>query len=335
MKARWQSHLQKALRTTEQLESFFQTSFPKLSYPVFIPLALAQKIKIQGLDGPLAQQFLPHANENSPIGLTDPIGDHLHSPVSQVVHRYDNRALFFPTTTCPVICRYCFRKNELYNQDQLFKPNGQQALDYLKNHPEIEEVIFSGGDPLMLSDKKLHELLNALAKIPHIRYLRFHTRFLTVLPERINAKFLRTLSRFRKRFSRISMVIHTNHRDEWSPAMEKKVKWMRAHHIDVYSQSVLLKGVNASPNALVDLFSHLACIGVVPYYLHHPDPAQGTEHFSLSIEEGRALYRAVKKRLSGWMVPEYVIELPKGGGKVSIFNSEDLEFKRLQRDKSS
>lgn len=326
MRPRWHDVLKQSLRTQKQLEEFFQTSFPALDYPVLVPLALAKKIREQGLDSPLAKQFLPHADETLKGGLRDPIGDTAHSPAPQVVHRYHSRALLLPTTVCPVICRYCFRKNELYGGEELFIPRLSESLQYFRDHPEIEEVILSGGDPLMLSDAKLAELIRALSEIKSIKYLRFHSRFLPILPERFNHRLKRTLKSSLKYFSRVTFVIHSNLAEEWGPSALKKLAQLRSLGIDLRLQSVLLRGVNDCPTRLLELIKLMIEHGVTPYYLHHPDQAQGTQHFQLELEAGRRLYAQLRDCLPGWAIPRYTLDIPGGEGKVEAFNPESYKF---------
>ncbi|WP_372656092.1 KamA family radical SAM protein, partial [Halobacteriovorax sp.] len=196
----WQEEFKNSIKSHEGLESFFQTSFPKTSYPILIPKNLAKRIEEEGLDSPLGKQFLPAAEELKEEGLIDPIGDHHQSPIPQIVHRYKNRILFFPTQTCPVICRYCFRKNELSNDDELFKFNLKNVLSYLREHTEIEEIIFSGGDPLILSDEKISKYLHEFSNISHIKYIRFHTRTPIILPSRVTENFCKMLNNFQDKF---------------------------------------------------------------------------------------------------------------------------------------
>jgi lysine 2,3-aminomutase len=326
MTARWQKILQRSIRTHEECEKYFGSSFAKTNYPLLIPLSLAEKIKHQGLDSPLAHQFLPQSAENLTQGLIDPIGDHQYSPAPQIVHRYQSRALLFPTTTCPVICRYCFRKNELYQPDSLFLPKENETLDYLLAHPEIEELILSGGDPLMLNDKKLEQLLSKISKIKHIRFLRFHTRFISIIPERINNRFLGVLNRYQKFFSRMIIVIHSNHISEWGPASLKKIARLNKIGIELRLQSVLLPNVNDTTEALLNLYRLMIHHRVTPYYLHHPDHAKGTSHFQLSIEEGRKIFAPLRAQLPGWALPRYTVDIPGGHGKVDAFNPESYSF---------
>jgi len=323
----WQESLRKAIKSQRELNHFFQTEFAETPYPIFLPLKLAEKIRSLGLDSPLAKQFLPHKDELVSGGLVDPIGDHRHSPTPMIVHRYESRALFLPTNRCPIICRYCFRKNELYEtQDPLFKPELTVALEYLTTHTEINEVIFSGGDPFMLSNEKLSEYLSQLEKIPHLKYLRFHTRFGVLVPERFDDELIQILKKAQTHFDKLMIVIHTNHPAEWDEENLQLVQNLVAAGFDLRTQSVLLKGVNDDPQVLVDLFAPLIKRGLTPYYLHHPDQVKGAQHFRLTLQTGRQIYSQLRRKLPGWAMPRYMVDLPEGEGKVEAFNPEAFEF---------
>ncbi len=319
--ADWARALQEAFRDAGSLASHLDWPLPaavESAYPVLVPRRLADRIKEAGPDSALARQFLPHADELAPEGLADPIGDQKHAKTSQLVHRYGNRALLLPTTACPVNCRYCFRKNEL--QDGTFGAAREETLAYLRAHPEIEEVIFTGGDPLVLSDEKLDGWLTALAAIPHVRWVRFHTRVPVVLPERLNPELAALLKRHRAHFADLIMVVHTNHVMEWDPATRARVREFLPE-LTWLSQTVLLRGVNDTAIILEHLFRQLVADGVRPYYLHHPDDVRGGRHFCLSRQEGAELYRELRQRLPGWALPQYVVETPDGGGKEPAFQA--------------
>ena len=323
----WQESLRKAIKSTKELKSFFQTEFAETSYPIFLPLNLAEKIRSLGFGSPLAKQFLPHQDELTPGGLIDPIGDHRHSPTPMIVHRYESRALLLPTNRCPIICRYCFRKNELYeSQDPLFKPEMTAAMEYLSTHSEINEVIFSGGDPFMLSNEKLSEILAQLEKIPHLKYLRFHTRFGAIIPERFDRELIQVLQKTYKHFDKVLIIIHTNHPTEWDDENLECVQNLVKTGFDIRTQSVLLKGVNDDPQVLLDLFTPLIKRGLTPYYLHHPDQVKGAQHFRLNLQTGRQIYSQLRRKLPGWALPRYMVDLPEGEGKVEAFNPESFEF---------
>lgn len=321
----WQSALKGAIRTHEQLEDFFAQTFARTDYPLFIPMELAQRIKFHGIDSPLGKQFLPQGEENNLHGLIDPIGDHARSPAAQLVHRYKNRLLFFPTSVCPVQCRYCFRKNELHHGDELFKQNLLGVREYLKQHPEVEEVIFSGGDPLMLSNEKLKTYLEEFRAL-NISMVRFHTRMPVITTNRLDEDFYRLMQTYAKQFDVMTIVIHLNHADEITPEFEARMEKFRTLNIHWLAQSVLLKGVNDQVESLKRLFLHLLKIGIRPYYLHHPDLVRGGMHFWLPIEEGRRLYAKLRDQLPGHAIPHYVLDLPGGHGKTPVFNPESLAF---------
>jgi lysine 2,3-aminomutase len=323
----WTHLLRESITNTIDLETFLEVKIPHTSYPILIPRPYAQKIKDAGVDSALWKQFIPDQQENLPQGLEDPISDHDYSKGHGIIHRYSNRLLFSPTEICPIQCRYCFRKNELHQQNDIFKAKISALENYLFENPQVEEVIFTGGDPLILSNSKLEFYLNKLAQIPSVKLIRFHTRTPIILPERIDKPFLEILKKYATKFNLISLALHTNHTSEWTPLFLKKLQLLRSLPINLLSQSVLLKGVNDNVEDLTLLFKMLSFHGVNPYYLHHPDQAKGTKHFQISLEEGRRLYHAVKQRVSGFILPHYVVELPQGKGKALAFNSQYFEEK--------
>ena len=182
----WREQLREALRTPAALGKFLGRPIVDCPYPLLIPLPLAERIRRAGEGSSLWRQFVPVAEEADEGGWVDPIGDHRHATGGALIHRYGNRALFLSTRHCPVLCRYCFRKNELARPDDMFATDPWQVADYLRQHPEIEEIIYSGGDPFILSNSKLEESLEVFATVPTVRYLRFHTRTPTVLPTRFD-----------------------------------------------------------------------------------------------------------------------------------------------------
>lgn len=332
MTSSWQESIRTALRSTRELSRFFAADFPETNYPIFIPRNLATRIKESGLNSPLAKQFLPVQAEISDDGLVDPIGDHTHSPTKQIVHRYKNRLLFFPTNTCPVQCRYCFRKNELHHGDELFKPDFEGVKNYLRDHPEVEEVIFSGGDPLMLSNQKLESYFNEFAALG-ISMLRLHSRMPIITPERLDEEFFSLLEVASEKFDVVSVVIHLNHADEITPEFIDKMKLFRRQNVQWLSQTVLLKKINDDAIILANLFKQLLKLGVRPYYLHHPDQVRGGMHFYLSIPHGRKVYAQLRDLLPGHAIPQYVLDIPGGHGKIPIFNPEGHSFSNQLLDK--
>lgn len=324
----WKEQMRGAFRSSRELASYLESHLPmSLNYPVFVPKALARKIKKFGEKSPLWRQFAPsNAEKLSSDGLLDPIGDQVHAKQGQLIHRYENRALFLPTNRCPVICRYCFRKNELYDsENSLFEPNLEHTKNYLQDHPEINEIIFSGGDPLTLSDQKIASYAQFFAT-QNVPFLRFHSRFPVIIPERVDDSFVTMIKNLSTHFKLITLVIHTNHLDEICPRVEKAFEKLRGLPIQLFSQTVLLRKVNDNASDLENLFTALSSYGIIPYYLHHPDRVKGARHFQISIEEGKKIYRQLKDKLPGWATPRYVIDLPGGHGKVSLDNAEHLEF---------
>jgi lysine 2,3-aminomutase len=324
-RADWQQELAQAFRSSRELSAFLGWDIPQLSsYPLLVTRPLAEMIRAQGPEGVLARQFLPQEIETTQEGLVDPIGDMIHAKSAQLIHRYDNRALLIPTTICPVNCRYCFRKNELTG-NEFFAQDKEQTLNYLQAHSEIEEVIFTGGDPLLLSSERLKTWLAALSEISHVRFIRFHSRVPVILPTRLEQGLADLLNSYRERFQFI-MIVHTNHPSEWSPEALSTVKNWAVPGLMWLAQSVLLKGVNDSVTELQNLFRFLSTHGIRPYYLHHPDQVKGGMHFWLSLEAGRALWGQLHKQVPGWMLPQYVIDIPGGHGKVAAFNPETHTF---------
>ncbi|WP_439498084.1 lysine-2,3-aminomutase-like protein [Bosea sp. (in: a-proteobacteria)] len=287
-------------------------------YAVSLTPALAALIDPADAADPIARQFIPDAAElvTLPQELVDPIGDDAHSPVEGVVHRYPDRALLKLVHACPVYCRFCFRR-------EMVGPGGASlsgekldaALAYLASRPEIWEVIMTGGDPLILSARRVREVAKRLAAIPHIKVARWHTRVPVVDPERITADYARAL-RVPGKASYIA--IHANHPREFTPAARAAIARLAdAGHV-LLSQSVLLRGVNADVATLAALMRAFVENRVKPYYLHHPDLAPGTSHFRLSLAEGQALVKSLRGHLSGLCQPTYILDIPGGAGKVPV-----------------
>lgn len=321
----WKSELKSAVTSYHELSKILDTKIPQTPYPIFIPRLIAHKIKEAGKDSPLWRQFVPCSSELNEAGSVDPIADHLFSKPGGLIHRYSNRVLLSPTSVCPIQCRYCFRKNELHNGDPLFHSNISEAKNYLLEHEEVEEVILTGGDPLMLSHEKLLHILKTLSSIDHIKMIRFHSRMPVIIPSRIDPRFLNLMNWANKKFDIVSLVIHTNHISEWTPEFLGSLNLLRKTQVNLMSQTVLLKNVNDDSETLSLLFKLLHKNGVRPYYLHHPDSAKGAMHFTLPLEEGREIYHEVKRSLPGFILPHYVVELPDGNGKALAFSSENEE----------
>ncbi|MGE3610307.1 MAG: KamA family radical SAM protein [Bacteriovoracaceae bacterium] len=300
------------------------------TYPLFIPYRLAEKIKNHGPQSALAKEFLPgHDELNEELnlwGMDDPIGDKRFHKAPQIIHRYNSRVLFTPTTVCPVHCRYCFRKNELNHKDELFEAEFESTLNYLAQNKNISEIIFTGGDPFTLSNEKLEKYLAAFASIPSIKDIRFHSRYPVIFPERFDAELKVVLHQYAKQFRTLSIAIHANHTDEFDQEALDCIKELQKLPIQLLSQTVLLKGINDSFYDLLKLFELFIDLKIRPYYLHHPDRVKGGMHFYLPLSQGRRIYSSLRKFLPGWAIPHYVIDLPGGDGKISAFNPESEDY---------
>ena len=284
-------------------------------YAVLIPDAL--RSLMHNPDGPIGRQFIPHPDEllTLPHESPDPIGDDRLSPVPGIVHRYADRALLKPLLICPTYCRFCFRREHVGPGGGLLTDAElEAAYAWLHAHPAIREVILTGGDPLMLSPRRLGAILAALNAIPHLELLRIHTRVPTADPARVTPELAASLASTVP----LWMVVHVNHADEITPDARTALDRIRAQGVPLLSQSVLLRGVNDNADALEALFRGLLRARVKPYYLHQLDPAPGTARFAVPLAEGQALLRALRGRLTGLAWPTYVVDIPGGHGKVPV-----------------
>lgn len=270
---------------------------------------------------PIARMAFPSAEENSGGGLRDPIGDLDQKAAPRLTHRYGDRALLHVTNLCPMYCRFCFRKNLMNErEEELYAGGFDQAFAYLALHPEVEELVLTGGDPWMLGNEKLRALVDRVAEeLPSIRRLRFHTRMPVTLPSRVNEELVRAI--VRPGHFRTFVVSHFNHPRELTPEARAAVDELQKAGITVLNQSVLLRGVNDSMETLRSLFVGLGDWGVMPYYLHHCDLVAGAEHFRLPLSEGRSIVSALRGRVAGYLLPEYVLDLPGGLGKIPVGES--------------
>jgi len=268
---------------------------------------------------PVAAQFIPDESEleTAPDDRPDPIGDEHWSPLPGLVHRYPDRVLLKPVLVCPLYCRFCFRREHVGKDGMLSPRDLNRAFAYIEDHPEIWEVIVTGGDPFVLSPRRLGNLVRRLEAIGHVAVIRFHTRVPVAEPSRVSPALVAALSTGKALY----IAIHANHPREVTPQMREAVARLTRAGIPVLSQSVLLRGVNDDPAILEQLFRSLVAIRVKPYYLHHPDLAPGTGHFRLPLDDGRRLVKSLRGRVSGLCQPAYVLDIPGGYGKVPIGES--------------
>ena len=288
-------------------------------YAIAVSPAMAALIDRSDPHDPIARQFVPDAAELAvlPKERRDPIGDLAHSPVEGIVHRYPDRVLLKAVHVCPVYCRFCFRREMVGPQGLgTLSPEAMDAaLAYIAAHPEIWEVILTGGDPLVLSPRRLDEIMERLEAIDHVKIVRFHTRVPVVEPERIDDALIAALKAGRKT---AYVALHANHPRELTAAARAACARLVDAGIVMVSQSVLLKGVNDDPDTLAALMRAFVETRIKPYYLHHPDLAPGTGHFRLTIAEGQALVAALRGRISGLCQPTYILDIPGGHGKAVI-----------------
>ena len=282
-----------------------------------VPRGFVRRMRRGDPDDPLLRQVLPLGEELEVCGgySLDPLQEMQSMAAPGVLHKYQGRVLLTLTGACAVHCRYCFRRHYPYNEANAARENAQAAIDYLQQHPDVEEIILSGGDPLSLSDNRLRSLVARLALIPHLKRLRIHSRLPVVLPERIDRRLLDWIST--PRF-RVVLVIHCNHANEIDDAVREAMDKLRAAGVTLLNQAVLLRGVNDRLDTLVELSERLFEAGVLPYYLHQLDPVQGASHFAVMERTSRQLVDAMRKRLPGYLVPRLVREDPGQPSKTPL-----------------
>ena len=271
---------------------------------------------------PIGLQVIPDPAEwmdaDSP---EDPLGEDEDSPVPAIVHRYPDRVLFLVTNQCPIYCRYCTRKR------LVGKPEGvvsreeiRQGIDYIRDHPEVRDVILSGGDPLMLKDDVLEEILSGLRSIEHLEIIRIGTRVPSALPQRVTPDLCRMLSRFHPLY----MNLHFNHPREITPESSEACRLLADAGIPLGCQTVLMKGINDDAEVLGTLFKGLLKIRVKPYYLYQADLTRGANHFRTPVDKGIAIMKALQGNISGMAIPHFVIDAPGGGGKIPVLSDDYL-----------
>ncbi len=315
----WRNILRQNFTDWKALLSFLHLEDQKtvLRNPKFslnLPTRLASKIEKGNWQDPILRQFLPTVEELqlNPLFVSDPVSDACFQKKPKLLHKYHGRALLLCTSACAMHCRFCFRQNFDYEiSDKLF----EEEIAAIAAEPTLSEIILSGGDPLSLSDGQLRHILTALDAIPHVKRIRFHTRFPIGIPERIDDHFLQLLASCR---AQIIFIIHCNHPQELDEDILGRLKKIRLLGIPILSQSVLLHKVNDDFLTLKALFERLVDNGIMPYYLHQLDRVQGATHFEASEEKGRELMEELAKACSGYAIPKYVREVPNQPNKTPI-----------------
>lgn len=326
----WQQSLNQSFSRLDELLQFLQLT-PELlpsalqsaaSFPLRVPLSYAEKMRRGDPRDPLLLQVLPQSDElHSPANfIADPVGDHAANVAPGLIHKYHGRALLVVTGACAVHCRYCFRREFPYSE-HLGANALKQSIDYLQHHPDIEEIILSGGDPLVLSDRRFSNLIDRLEAISHLKRLRIHSRLPIVLPQRITKPLLNRLQQTRLD---VVMVVHANHAQEIEGDVCEALMRLFNAGIPLLNQSVLLKGVNDSVEALVNLSEALFSNHVLPYYLHLLDRVKGASHYEIEPSQTSLLYDGLRQRLSGYLVPRLVREQAGQPYKTLLAPSVDL-----------
>jgi lysine 2,3-aminomutase len=321
----WTWQLKNRLTTIEQLEQYMTLTPEERAGCLFAnqKLALAitpyffNLIDRDDPDCPIRKQVIPREGEMALAAeeMLDSLGEDEHSPVPGLVHRYPDRVLFLVTDRCAAYCRYCTRSRLVSNaQDYNFHPEYEQGLRYIEAHPEIRDVLLSGGDPLLLSDKKLDHLLSRLREIKHVEFIRIGSRIPVFLPQRITPE----LGEIFKKHGPIWMSIHVNHPKECTADLRDACERLSFAGVPLGNQSVLLKGVNDDADVMKALVHRLLRMRVRPYYLYQMDLITGGAHFKVDVRKGIEIIQALRGHTTGYAIPQYVIDAPGGGGKVPV-----------------
>ncbi len=315
---RWRVIQKKNFVKLQKLLAFLEIDktcslWEKPLFPLNVPYRLAEKMKKKDPKDPLFLQFVPSQEEKIEKKgfFKNPTKDPSFLQTPKLLQKYEKRALLLTTSACAMHCRYCFRQNFSYETTPCFS----QELEEIKKDSSLFEIILSGGDPLSLSSSSLHSLLKELDKIPHLKVIRFHTRFLLGIPERIDSFFVHFLSSLRKN---LVFVLHVNHPNELDTDIEKAVLHLRKIPSQLLCQTVLLKGVNDNVSTLVRLSEELIKIGILPYYLHKLDPVRGSHPFEVAPQKALFLIQKLREKVPGYGVFRFVQEIPGEKSKTEL-----------------
>ena len=311
----WKAELSNCVSSIDELlnqlglkpEDLNATEQAASKFPIKVPQPFVQLMEYGNPNDPLLKQVLPITSELQVDSnfSTDPVGESSFNPVPGIVHKYRNRVLMIISPNCAINCRYCFRRHFPYDDNRQSKQQWLKALDYLKTKPEINEVIYSGGDPLAANDNFLRWLTGEIESIKHIKRLRIHTRLPVVIPSRIDDQLLNWLSNTRLK---PTFVLHINHANEIDTALSQGVNRLKQAGIMVLNQSVLLKCINDTSDQLINLSEKLFDAGIMPYYLHMLDPVQGASHFDVPEDRAVEIFSQIQAKLPGFLVPKLVQE---------------------------
>lgn len=320
---RWQTLWREAVTDAGELLTMLglEQMIPQLpaadaGFPMRVPRGFIRRMGYGDPKDPLLLQVLPQQAElDSDHGLDDAVGDHAARVGSGLIQKYHGRALFIASGACAIHCRYCFRRHFPYAEEIAATNHWQQAVQWARQHPDVNEIILSGGDPLALSTGKLTELTDELAQLPHIHRLRIHTRLPVVLPQRVDAELLDWLHALPWP---TVIVLHCNHANEIDGQVAKACATLRSAGVHLLNQSVLMKGINDTVDVLSTLSVRLFASGVLPYYLHQLDPVRATTHFLVDDECATALHASMRARLPGYLLPRLVREVAGAEAKLPV-----------------
>jgi lysine 2,3-aminomutase len=315
---KWQKLARQSLTTVDQICAALNVPKEELAgldqvFKIKINPYYLSLIKAKG--DPIYKQVVPDQAELKDCDLeSDPLSEEKDSPVPSIVHRYPDRCLFLVSPICASYCRFCTRKRKVGDSGKISPRFIDQGIKYISEHPEIRDVIISGGDPLMLSDKQIDHVLSSLRQIPHLQILRIGSRVPCFLPQRVTPKLVKIL----RKYHPLYINVHFNHPDELTPEAFKALGRLADAGIPLGNQTVLLKGVNDNPEVMKKLMQKLLQARVRPYYIYQADMVFGTEHFRTRVEKGLEIIKALRGWTSGLAVPHFVIDAPGGGGKIPL-----------------
>ena len=321
----WKRLVRDTVDTPEKLAAALDVDLEKMrkiheEFPIRInPYYLSL---IEEVGDPIWKQVVPDSRELIITGVEDPLHEEEDSEVANVTHRYPDRVLFYVNYMCPIYCRFCTRKRKVGDPDSIPDDNTERGLQYLREHPEVRDVIISGGDPLMLTDRKIDYVVSGIRSIEHIEIIRIGSRVPVTLPQRITPNLCAILNKHHPFY----INTHFNHPREITPETTKACGMLADAGIPLGNQAVLLKGVNDEPEVMVELMKKLLAIRVKPYYIYQADLVVGTDHFRTSIKKGLEIIAALRGHISGLGVPHYVVDAPGGGGKIALLPDPVVSF---------
>ncbi len=321
----WQQQLTNSLTKLPELLAHLELDYQSLNldplavqtFGLRVPHAFLSRIKPKDPLDPLLLQVLPQRAEADSVSgfLTDPVGEIVAGKTKGLLHKYQGRVLLILTGGCAINCRYCFRRHFPYQANAFSLKHAAKIIDYIKKDPSIYEVILSGGDPLIVKDEQLAALISQLETIPHLKYLRIHTRVPIMIPARITDALVQMLKHSRLQ---TSIAIHCNHANEIDQSVADALDKLKSQKINLFNQTVLLKSINDSADTLIELSHKLFSVGVIPYYLHLLDPVAGAAHFDIAEEKAKEIMRELQRSLPGYLVPKLVREIAGEPNKIQI-----------------